>query len=112
MINKGLNPNSAGRWIFVGERVNVVCAGEIPEPTSFVWRARKYQISEILLSWFDWNFSAGAKIRNWKSRRHRKYFRVSTACGELFEIYLDRKGRNTAGEWVCSQQWEAANSQP
>jgi hypothetical protein len=100
---------NGGRWIFVGETVDVRSVREISEPGSFVWRNCRYNIAEILLTWFDWNFSAGAAKRNWRSRRHRKYFRVRTSCGEIFELYLDHKSRNPDGDWICYQQWEPEN---
>lgn len=114
MDDSNMDPGTSGRWVFVGEPIGVSTSGDIPEPSSIVWRAQCYQIAEIVFSWFDWNFPAGAKERDWKSRRHRKYYRVTTSCGQVFEIYHDRKSRNPAGQWVCSQRWEATaqNSEP
>jgi hypothetical protein len=104
----GGNKNSewSGRWVYVGESIEVSTAGDLAEPANFNWQTKHYKIAEILLSWFDWNFPAGAIQRNWKSRRHRKYYRVNTSSGEIFEIYRDRKNRNPADQWVCYQRWQ------
>jgi len=105
-------PGSGGRWRFIGEPIKVETEGEIPEPSSFTWKDRQYRIKQILVSWFDWNFPAGAKRRDWKSRRHRRYYRVNTEDDQIFEIYRDRKNPEHAADWICYQQWVPETGKP
>jgi hypothetical protein len=89
---------------FIGTKIKVETQGEIRKPASFTWDKVEYQIREILVSWFDWGFPAGAKQKDWRSRRHRNYFRVRTKSDELFEIYLDRATPSGATEWYLFQK--------
>lgn len=98
-------PGTSGHWQFVGQPIEVATDGEISEPSGFNWQDRQYQIKQILVTWFDWNFPAGAKRRDWKSRRHRRYYRIVTDDNEVFEIYRDGKNPERAADWVCYQQW-------
>ena len=98
-------PGRSGRWKFIGEPIEVATQGETHAPLCFTWKDKQYHIERVLLSWFDWNFPAGAKRRDWKSRRHRRYYRVATETGEVFEIYRDRRTSERTGDWVCYQQW-------
>ena len=91
---------------FIGEKITVETTGAVKQPASFTWRDREYTVGEILLNWADWGFAAGATQRDWKTRRHRNYFRVRTTSGEIFEIYHDR-GRSVEGEWYLYQQIES-----
>ncbi len=97
-------------WEFIGESIQVETAGEVSDPVSFQWREKQYDIEEVLLDWFDWGFSAGAQQRDWKSRRHRRYYRLRTCTGEVFEIYRDRKGKAAEGEWICLQRQRILNN--
>lgn len=91
---------------FVGERIAVETAGALKQPTSIRWRSQEYQVTEVLLSWFDWGFAAGSAQRDWKARRHRNYYRVQTDQHEVLEIYLDRKTKSGSGEWYLYQRLE------
>ena len=74
------------------EEIEVECEGEPSSPVSFMWRGEEFRIEEILRSWHDWGFPAGAPRRkNWRLRRHRNYFKVRAEGGRIFEIYMDRK---------------------
>ena len=95
----------AGSWKFIGQPLEVTVEGEPPQPVAFSWAGNQFKITDILVSWFDWGFPAGAKQRDWRTRRHRRYFRVATVGGEIFEIYHDRRGAGQGGDWVCYQQW-------
>jgi hypothetical protein len=75
---------------FLGEVVEVEYDEEDMHPRSFLWRGRRYTISEILASWQDWGFSeTGPKRKTWRTRRHQNHYVVRTDAGE-FELYLDR----------------------
>ena len=89
---------------FIGEKITVDIAGEVREPTGFHWRGREHRIAAVLVNWFDWGFAAGSTQRNWRTRRHRNYFRIRTESGDIFEIYLDRATPHGAGEWYLFQQ--------
>ncbi|MEW5702774.1 MAG: DUF6504 family protein [Candidatus Zixiibacteriota bacterium] len=87
---------------FIGEKIEVETGGRAIEPVSMSWRGARYHITEIVTTWHDWGFPSGAKQRDWRTRRHRNYFRVRTDAGDIFEIYLDRS--RGPGEWFLYQR--------
>lgn len=89
---------------FISEQIRVTTDGEIKQPISFAWKGTEYRVTEILLSWFDWGFPPGASQRDWRTRRHRNYYRVRTSSGEVFEIYLDRATPSGSSEWYLYQR--------
>ncbi len=89
---------------FISEQIRVTTDGEIKQPVSFIWKGTEYQVTEIILSWFDWGFPPGASQRDWRTRRHRNYYRVRTSSGELFELYLDRATPSGNSEWFLYQR--------
>lgn len=91
---------------FIGEEIEVTTGGEVKEPLSFVWRGTGYEIAEVIAAWLDWGFAAGAVQRNWRTRRHRNYFRVRVTSGEIFEMYVDRGPAGERSEWFLYQQLE------
>ncbi|HEX9750928.1 MAG TPA: DUF6504 family protein [candidate division Zixibacteria bacterium] len=95
---------------FVGERITVTTQGEIPAPVTFRWNKSVFTVAEIIVSWFDWGFPAGAMQRDWKTRRHRRYYRVRTDSGDIFEIYFDRKTPSGTGEWYLYQKLDGDES--
>ncbi|MBI5869022.1 MAG: hypothetical protein HZB43_12180 [candidate division Zixibacteria bacterium] len=95
---------------FISEQIRVATDGEIKQPVSFVWKGTEYQVTEILLSWFDWGFPPGASQRDWRTRRHRNYYRVRTNTGELFELYLDRATPSGNSEWFLYQRLDPEKS--
>jgi hypothetical protein len=76
------------------EKIAVECEGIPAQPVSFVWRKREYQVVAVKQSWHDWGFARSAPTRDWRSRRHRTYYRVETGEGTVFELYLDRANRS------------------
>ena len=92
---------------FISERIHVETDGEIKQPVAFRWKGREYQVVDVILAWFDWGFPPGATQRDWRTRRHRNYFRVRTDSNEIFEIYLDRATPSGSGEWYLFQQLDA-----
>jgi hypothetical protein len=93
---------------FIDEPVEVQLAGDPPIPKAFRYRGEDFPVLKLVRTWSDWHFGAGAKTRNWRTRRHRNYYRVLTASGE-FDLYLDR---GVAGEprWILYQQVAAAEA--
>lgn len=70
---------------FISEKIEVNFDRKPGPPTSFVWRERKYIIQEVVDHRLHLDFS-----RRWWQRRHRDYYQVKTAEGDLFEIYFNR----------------------
>lgn len=95
---------------FVGERIEVATAGEVKQPVSLTWRKTEYTVAEVIASWFDWGFSTATKQKDWRTRRHRNYFRLRMHSGEIFEIYLDRPPASAEGEWVLYQILEGVDT--
>lgn len=79
---------------FICERIEVHCEGAPAQPASFTWRKAEYPVATVVHSWHDWGFARAAPKKDWRSRRHRTYFRVQIEDGRVFEIYLDRASRN------------------
>lgn len=96
---------------FIDEKIDVTVDGEIKQPREFIWRGRTYTVANVLHSWQDWGFAKGAVQRNWRTRRHRNYFRVRTEDGEVFELYLDRGTKPGRDVWYLYQQLDA-DTQP
>lgn len=88
---------------FIGENIEVETAGEVKQPVAFTWRGKHYAITEVIASWFDWGFSAATKQKDWRTRRHRNYFRIRTDSGDVCEMYLDRPPASAEGDWVLYQ---------
>ena len=86
---------------FFSEKIVVQRDEKTKNPALFCWKDKEYKIKEVLSSWPDWKFSAGApKRKNWRLRHHRVYYRIKTEDEEIFEIYFDRKTKKEGGEWV------------
>jgi hypothetical protein len=78
---------------FLGKKIDVVTKGgdyEAKIPASFKFDGREYIITEVLETWPDFGFAPGETSKTWRTRRHRSYYRVKTAEGEIYEIYFDR----------------------
>ena len=89
---------------FLDAHIEVRTGGEPSRPLEFRWQDRPHTIVEILHQWTDWGFAPGAPQRNWRSRRHRNYYRVRTGQNEVFEIYLDRGTKPGRETWILFQQ--------
>jgi len=77
---------------FLGREIQVATGGEVKAPTSFTLDGKGHAIAEIVREWQDYGFGPGSPGRQskWWQRRHRNYYLVKTADGELYEIYFDR----------------------
>jgi len=76
---------------FISREIEVTVSGEVKVPTSFRLGDKEYVISEIIEAWPDYGFGRSPlRRKRWWLRRHRNYYRVRTAEGEVFEIYYDR----------------------
>jgi hypothetical protein len=77
---------------FYSDQIQVTPGEKPGTPAAFIWRGRQYNVREIWGQWPDYSFGPLTRGRWWQ-RRHRTYFRVVTDEDEVFEIYLDRGGR-------------------
>lgn len=75
---------------FFGKEIKVVTSEGVKTPVSFTLDGRQHIVLEVLEFWPDYGFGAGETSRNWKTRRHRSYYRVITLEGEVYEMYFDR----------------------
>jgi hypothetical protein len=92
---------------FISEPIQVEATGTIRQPQSFTWRGEQYRITEIILAWMDWGFPSGSSQKDWRSRRHRNYFRVRTESGEVFELYNERAAAGPTNAWYLYQQLDS-----
>ncbi len=84
---------------FICEPIEVECTGIPKQPVAFTWRGKVHQVRVIKGAWHDWGFGENPPSRRkWFQRRHRDYFHVELATGEVFEIYYDRKSKKN--EWI------------
>ena len=87
-------------------------------PDRFVWGGTTYEIQEKLAEWQDFkrrgrmafnmrpaNMSKALKRGSWGVGRF--YFRVSTRCERIFEIYYDRAPKDAddrSGSWYLYRE--------
>ncbi len=75
----------------IAQAIEVETAGEVRRPVAFILDGRRYEVEQVLDMWQDTGFGLAAPLKkNWRLRHHRNYYRVRTAEGEVFEIYLER----------------------
>ena len=95
---------------FISEQIRVMTDGEIKQPVAFFWKGKEYRVVEVMLSWFDWGFPPGATQRDWRTRRHRNYYRVRTDANEVFEIYMDRATPSGDAAWYLFQRLNSSST--
>jgi hypothetical protein len=88
---------------FIGRRIQVRCEGLVKKPVSFSLDDREYEIEAIVEEWQDWGFGKADRLRNWRTRHHRNYYRVRTTDGQTFDIYGDRS-RRTGVTWYAHKR--------
>ena len=89
---------------FLGREIKVKVAGVVKVPVSFRLGEQEYIIEEILETWADHSFgSLPPQRQRWWLRKHRNYYRIRTAEGEVFEIYHDR---GTSSRWPTTRRVE------
>lgn len=92
---------------FIGSALKKVEVGEGGLPLSFRWSDREYHVKKILKHWQDFDYSPLSPKKNWRSRRHRNYYKVVTETGEYFEMYCDRGTKLSAVRtWVLLRELE------
>ena len=101
---------------FVGREIEVTLSeDEAPVPLAFRLGHRQYKIVEQLARWEDHAFAALRRGRDWRERQQRRYYRVRTEEGEVFELYVDwsparrrRKGGAPATRWYLHRRLSSA----
>ncbi len=97
---------------FMGREIDVrLSEDEAAAPVAFRLGSREYKIAEQLTTWEDNAFSGRQRGRDWRQQQQRRYYRVRTEEGEVYEIYADwsparrrRKGRAPAARWYLHRR--------
>jgi hypothetical protein len=84
---------------FVGREVDVSLSDDaVPLPLAFKLGPREYKVAEQLASWDD--RGSPSRGRGWQQQLRRRYYRVRTDGGDVYELYADwspaRRGKKGA----------------
>jgi hypothetical protein len=84
---------------FVGREVEVSLSDDaVPLPLAFKLGPREYKVAEQLATWED--RGAPPRGRAWQPQQRRRYYRVRTDSGDIYELYADwspaRRGKKGA----------------
>lgn len=82
----------------ISERIEVEFEKRPGPPTVIHWRGKAYDVASCAQKDYDYGFRSFRFDKyglDWRLRRRRTYYLVTTECGTELEIYHDR-GRN---EW-------------
>ena len=89
---------------FFGEQIEVERAETSPQPLRFTWHGEVHDVVEVLGERVDTGYgSLPPRSRKWYTRRHRRYFVVKDAKGDIFEIYLDYSNRSKQSWWLVTR---------
>jgi hypothetical protein len=119
--NKIQFKNFIDEKIEVGFDIPPLYSKEPPCPDTFVWREKQFQISALIISWFDFE-RHGRMERNMQPEHDvrarlkgswgvgRFHFQVKTKDARQFEIYFDRSPLNASdrnGQWILLAELES-----
>ena len=101
---------------FVGREVDVTLSeGEAPMPLAFRLGSHEYKVAEQIASWQEGGFAGLRRGRDWRQQQERRYYRVRTEEGEVYELYADwsprrrqRKGGEPTVRWYLHRRIGAA----
>jgi len=101
---------------FVGREVEVTLSeDETPVPLAFRLGSREYKVAEQIASWQGGAFAGPRRGRDWRQQQERRYYRVRTEEGEVYELYADwspRRRRRREGSrgtrWYLHRRISAA----
>jgi hypothetical protein len=101
---------------FVGREVEVTLSEEkTPVPLAFRLGSREFKIAEQIASWQEGGFAGPRRGRDWRQQQERRYYRVRTEEGEVYELYADwsprrrqRKGGEQTVRWYLHRHISAA----
>ena len=89
---------------FFGEQIEVEKEKTSPRPLRFQWRGGVHDVVEVLGERVDTGYGGlSPRSRKWYTRRHRRYFVVKDAKGDIFEIYLDYSNRSRQSWWLVTR---------
>lgn len=92
---------NTGPGKFISQAITVSREEQSGKLLSFEWNGEIYTIRDIIATWPDWGFAAGApKRKTWRMRRHRTCYRVETTEGAVFDLYHDRGLTGDGGQWI------------
>ena len=97
---------------FVDRQIEVqLSEDKAPVPLAFHLGSRQYKIVEQLATWEDHAFAALQRGRDWRQQQQRRYYRVRTEDGEVYELYADwspgrrrRKGEAQTTRWCLHRR--------
>ncbi len=97
---------------FVDREIEVqLSEDEAPAPLAFRLGSREYKIVQQLATWEDHTFAALQRGRDWRQQQQRRYYRVRTEEGEVYELYADwspgrrrRKGEAQGTRWYLHRR--------
>lgn len=101
---------------FVGREVEVTLSeDETPVPSAFRLGSREYKVAEQIATWDEGAFAGPRRGRDWRQSQERRYYRLRTEEGEVYELYADwsprrrrRKGGEQTVRWYLHRRISAA----
>lgn len=101
---------------FVGREVEVTLSeDEAPVPLAFRLGSQEYKVAEHIASWQGGAFAGPRRGRDWRQQQERRYYRVRTEEGEVYELYAEwsprrRRRREGSGgtRWYLHRRISAA----
>ena len=104
---------------FLGREIEVrLSEDETAAPLAFRLGRREYKIAEQLTTWEDHGFDNRQRGRDWRQQQQRRYYRVRTEEGEVYELYADwsparrrRKGKTPGARWYLHRRLSSAPAQ-
>ncbi len=80
---------------FVGREVEVTLSEDkTPVLLAFRLGSREYKVAEQITNWVEGAFAGPRRGRDWRQRQERRYYRVRTEEGEVYELYADWSPRH------------------
>jgi hypothetical protein len=103
---------------FVDREIEVqLSEDEAPVPLAFRLGSREYKIVDQLATWEDHAFAALQRGRDWRQQQQRRYYRVRTEEGEVYELYADwsparrrRKGEAQGTRWYLHRRLSSGSA--
>src|SRR3990170_3340886 len=95
---------------FIGKEIEVGLSDDaVRLPQRFKLAGREYQVTEVVSTWQDHAYSGlPAPRRGWQGGSQRQFYRLRTAQGETFEIYVEtpagRRGRAGKARWYAQRR--------
>lgn len=89
---------------FLDEKIEVEIAETFPRPVRFTWHGEVHEVAEVVSEWVDIGYAhLPPGSRTWWNRRHRRYFTVKDATGDVFEMYHDYSNRKKQTWWLVKR---------